>query len=117
MENEMEYEINDPDLLEKAKKNLPEKEQVEKMAEFFKVMSDPNRLKLLIALEQGEFCASDLATLISMSRSAVSHQLKALKNAKVAKSRKDGKTVYYSLDDDHIHSILSVASAHMLEED
>ena len=66
-------------------------------------------------VETGEFCASDLANVSQMTRSAVSHQLKTLKSNKLVKSRKEGKTVYYSLDDEHIHSVLKVALEHILE--
>lgn len=95
---------------------MPCSEAIEKLADFYKIMGDGTRLKILTALESGELCVSDLAELVAMSRSAVSHQLRALKAAKLVKNRKDGKTVYYSLDDEHIHSIIKVALAHILEE-
>lgn len=98
-------------------KELPSDNDLNRLAEFYKIMGDPTRLKILITLEKGEFCASDVANVVGMSRSAISHQFKALKAAKLVKSRKEGKTVFYSLDDSHIHSVLHVAFEHILEED
>lgn len=109
------YETNDADLIAKAQKEMPDLQAIESLADFYKVMGDATRLKLLMALETSEFCASDLANVSNMTRSAVSHQLKILKNNKLVKSRKEGKTVYYSLDDEHIHSVLKVALEHILE--
>lgn len=102
--------------LSQVKKSLPTLELLEEMADLYKIMGDPTRLKLLLSLENGEFCASDLALLCDMSRSAVSHQLKLLKTSHLVKSRRDGKSIIYSLDDDHVHDILKVAFAHILEE-
>lgn len=110
------YEIQDPQAVERARTNIPPQPLIESLAAFYKVMGDPTRLKLLTALEQTELCVTDLAELLSMTRSAVSHQLSTLKAAKLVKSRKDGKTVYYSLDDEHIHSIIKVALIHICEE-
>ncbi len=110
------YEIQDPEAVAAARQAMPCSEAIEKLADFYKIMGDGTRLKILTALESGELCVSDLAELVAMSRSAVSHQLRALKAAKLVKNRKDGKTVYYSLDDEHIHSIIKVALAHILEE-
>lgn len=111
------YEIQNKELYQKALEQMPEENDIFDLADFFKVMGDSTRLKLLMALESGEFCASDLANVSGMSRSAASHQLKALKSAKLIKSRKEGKTVYYSLDDEHIHSVLKVSLEHILEDD
>lgn len=117
MENKFLYDIQDEKLVKEAIKNTPKVEHIEHLADFYKVMGDGTRLKLLITMETGEFCVSDLANIVNMTRSAVSHQLKALKNAKLVKSRKEGKTVYYSLDDEHIHSVLKVSMEHILEND
>ncbi len=111
------YEIQNKELYQKALEQMPKENDIFDLADFFKVMGDSTRLKLLMALESGEFCASDLANVSGMSRSAASHQLKALKSAKLIKSRKEGKTVYYSLDDEHIHSVLKVSLEHILEDD
>ncbi|WP_279139764.1 ArsR/SmtB family transcription factor [Faecalicoccus pleomorphus] len=115
MEKEYLYQTSDPLRIEEAQKKMPDTSSIEQLADFYKVMGDMTRLKLLMALETGEFCASDLANVSQMTRSAVSHQLKTLKSNKLVKSRKEGKTVYYSLDDEHIHSVLKVALEHILE--
>lgn len=115
MEKEYLYQTSDPLRIEEAQKKMPDTSSIEQLADFYKVMGDTTRLKLLMALETGEFCASDLANVSQMTRSAVSHQLKTLKSNKLVKSRKEGKTVYYSLDDEHIYSVLKVALEHILE--
>lgn len=115
MEKEYLYQTSDPLRIEEAQKKMPDTSSIEQLADFYKVMGDTTRLKLLMALETGEFCASDLANVSQMTRSAVSHQLKTLKSNKLVKSRKEGKTVYYSLDDEHIHAVLKVALEHILE--
>lgn len=115
MEKEYLYQTSDPLRIEEVQKKMPDTSSIEQLADFYKVMGDTTRLKLLMALETGEFCASDLANVSQMTRSAVSHQLKTLKSNKLVKSRKEGKTVYYSLDDEHIHSVLKVALEHILE--
>ena len=86
------------------------------LANFFKLMGDPTRLKLLITLLDGESCVSDLSEKLNMTLSAISHQLKLLKMAKLVKTRKEGKAVYYSLDDEHIHTILLMALEHVEEQ-
>lgn len=96
---------------------FPSASQLERLADFYKIMGDQTRLRLLMALEQKEQCVSELSAICEMSLSAVSHQLKALRSAKLVKSRKEGKAVYYSLDDEHIHSVIKVALAHILEDD
>ncbi|MBP3870329.1 MAG: helix-turn-helix transcriptional regulator, partial [Faecalicoccus sp.] len=103
------YEVQDIEMVKKATENMPCQEEIELLSDFFKVMGDSTRLRLLMALENGELCVSDLSNVSNMTRSAVSHQLKTLKNAKLIKSRRDGKTIYYSLDDEHIHSVLKVS--------
>lgn len=110
------YEIQNQEAYSLAKKNMPKEEDILLIAEFYKIMGDPTRLKILSALDQSELCVSDLALIVEISRSAISHQLKSLKTAKLVKSRKDGKTVYYSLDDDHIHSLIQVAFEHLCHE-
>ncbi len=117
LENPGTYEIFDAQAVAKAKAAIPCETAIEKLADFYKIMGDPTRLKILTALEAGELCVSDLAVVVNMSRSAISHQLRGLKAAKLVCSRREGKTVYYALDDEHIHSIIKVAFAHILEEE
>ena len=101
------YEIQDTLAVSRALNHMPCQE----------VMADPTRLRLLTALESGPLCATDLANVVQMSRSAVSHQLKALKDAHLVRSERDGKTLLYSLDDDHVASILCVTCEHLQEGD
>ena len=114
---EFPYEIQDSAAVAAALKAMPSSSDISRLASFYKVMADPTRLRLLTALESGPLCATDLANVTQMSRSAVSHQLKALKDAHLVRSVKEGKTSLYSLDDDHVASILSVTCEHLREED
>lgn len=83
----------------------------------FKVFSDPTRLRILGALAASELCVCELAAVLEMSQSAISHQLALLKRARLVRYRKDGKTVLYALDDDHVRRILAVASEHLSEKE
>lgn len=85
------------------------------LAELFKVMSDPTRIKILFCLSKKEMCVLDIAELIGMTHSAVSHQLANLKLARMVKAVKKGKEVYYSLDDDHIEKLFDLAIEHVKE--
>ena len=86
-----------------------------KLAASFKVLGDPTRTKIISALLQEELCVCDLASLIGISQSAISHQLRVLRNTNLVKYRKDGRIAYYSLDDDHISSILTAGLKHVEE--
>ncbi len=86
------------------------------LGELFKVFSDPTRLRILGALAAAELCVCDLAAALEMTQSAVSHQLAVLKRARLVRFRRDGKTVFYALDDDHVRAILAVAEEHLSEE-
>lgn len=97
------------------KVHFPGEEDIIALSDFFKVMGDGTRLKILIALINGEFCVSELADILNMNQSAVSHQLKALRNAKLIRSRRDGRMIYYALDDDHIKDILDESMIHVLD--
>lgn len=103
------------DVIEKVKKQMPKEEVLYDLAELFKVFGDTTRTKILCALFESEMCVCDIANLLSMTQSAISHQLRVLKSAKLVKSRKDGKVVYYSLDDDHIKNIFDQGLAHICE--
>ncbi len=94
---------------------MPEMRVLYELSDFFKVMGDSTRIQLLWALEESEMCVSDLAVLLNMTKSAVSHQLKVLRTAKLVKAVKTGKNVYYSLDDTHIKDILEKALEHVME--
>lgn len=116
IENRCDCQPLNQDLVDQARKNMPDFKETSDLSDFFKVMGDSTRLQLLIALQMGEFCVSDLSYLLNMTRSAVSHQLKALRVAKLIRSRKDGKTVYYALDDDHVRKILEKSLEHIQEK-
>lgn len=116
IENRCDCEPQNVELVNKARKKMPEYGEISDLSDFFKVMGDSTRLQLLMALQLDEFCVSDLSYLLNMTRSAISHQLKALKNAKLIKSRKEGKIVYYSLDDDHVREVLEKSFEHVKEK-
>lgn len=86
------------------------------LAELFKTMGDPTRIKILYALKERELCVCDLSELLNMSSSAISHQLRVLRNNKLVKYRKEGRSVYYSLDDDHIMCLFGQGLEHVLED-
>lgn len=98
-----------------TKCQLPDINILYELSDFFKIMGDSTRLQLLWALEEYELCVGELAELLNMTKSAVSHQLKVLKTAKLVRNRKDGKNVYYSLNDHHIKLILEKALEHICE--
>ena len=116
IENRCDCEPQNVELVNKARKKMPEYCEISDLSDFFKVMGDSTRLQLLMALQLDEFCVSDLSYLLNMTRSAISHQLKALKVAKLIKSRKEGKIVYYSLDDDHVREVLEKSFEHVKEK-
>lgn len=103
------------DTVEKAKKNLPLDEEIFDLAEFFKVFADSTRIKILWVLHESEMCVCDIAAALNMTKSAVSHQLKSLRQANLVKNRKDGKVVYYALSDDHVKEIFEMAVEHLEE--
>ncbi len=101
------------DTVEKVKTNMPEEERLYDLAELFKVFGDTTRIKILYALFQEEMCVCDIAALLGMTQSAISHQLRVLKSAGLVKYRKAGKIVYYSLDDDHVKNIFDQGFNHI----
>ncbi len=101
--------------VEAVKKELPSTREIADLSEIFKVLGDPTRLKIVLALAKEELCVCDLATLVNLSVSAISHQLRLLRNLRLVKYRKSGKMVYYLLDDDHIESIINQALVHIRE--
>ncbi|MFA6802142.1 MAG: ArsR/SmtB family transcription factor [Candidatus Methanomethylophilaceae archaeon] len=100
---------------ELVRKSMPAEEDIFRLAEFFGLFGDSTRLKILIALEASEMCVCDIGASLGMSDSAVSHQLRALKTSRLIKSRRKGKFVFYSLCDDHVKSIIDLASEHLKE--
>ena len=116
IENRCDCKPQNLKIVNKAREKMPDYRDISDLSDFFKIMGDSTRLQLLIALQTGEFCVSDLSYLLNMTRSAISHQLKALRVSKLVKTRKDGKTVFYSLDDDHIREILEKSIEHIQEK-
>jgi len=104
------------DVLAEVKKNMPDEDCLYNLAETFKVLSDNTRIKILYALLNNDMCVCDIAALLNMTQSAISHQLRVLKQARLVKFRRDGKVVYYSLDDEHIKSIFDQALVHINEK-
>lgn len=103
------------DVVVKARENMPEEERLYDLAELFKVFGDTTRIKILCALFESEMCVCDIAALLCMNQSAISHQLRVLKQARLVKYRKAGKVVYYSLDDEHIKHIFDQGLEHVME--
>ena len=101
--------------LEKIKAELPCDEELCDLSELFKVFGDSTRIKILYALYEGEICVCDIAELLCMTQSAISHQLRVLKHSRLVKYRKEGKTVYYSLADDHVKLIIAQGMEHIKE--
>lgn len=101
--------------LDQVREALPDDEILYDLAELFKVFGDTTRVKILYALFESELCVNDIAQCLNMTPSAVSHQLRILKTSKLAKFRRDGKTVYYSLDDDHVRTMIALGLEHISE--
>lgn len=104
------------DIVSKVKKMMPQEENLYDLAELFKVFGDSTRIKILSALFEAEMCVCDIAFLLNMTQSAISHQLRLLKQAKLVKYRKEGKVVFYSLDDHHVKKIIDQGLAHINEK-
>lgn len=104
------------EIINKVRNSMIEDGVAYNVAEFFKVFGDSTRVKIIYALSVEEMCVCDVSALLNMSQSAISHQLKVLRQAKLVKIRKVGKIVYYSLDDDHIKEIVSLGLLHVNEK-
>lgn len=104
------------DLLKIVDKTLPEETELYDLAELFKVFGDSTRIRILFVLFEAEVCVCDLAKALNMTQSAISHQLRILKQNKLVKSRREGKSIFYSLADDHVRTIINQGREH-IEED
>ena len=123
----MAYRMSDPeieqcdfihvheDIVNLVTKVMPDEDQLMDLAEFFKIFGDSTRIKILYVLSQAEMCVCDIATLLQMGQSAISHQLRVLKQMRLVKFRRDGRTVFYSLADGHIQTILAQGMEHIQE--
>ncbi len=103
------------DVVDLVKPKIPDQDSIQDLSQFFKVFGDATRLKILSALFESEMCVCDMATLFNMTQSSISHQLIVLKQARMVKYRKEGKVVYYSLDDQHIQHIFDQGLTHINE--
>lgn len=104
-----------PEVVEEVQNQMPEEELLYDLAELFKVFGDSTRIKILFALYEKELCVCDIAQLLGMTQSAISHQLRVLKQSHLVKYRRDGKTVFYSLADNHVHTMLAQGMEHVEE--
>ena len=103
------------DTIRTVNKNMPDPVALYELADLFKLFGDSTRIGILWALSESEMCVCDLCALLKMKQPAVSHQLKNLKQSRVVKARRDGKIVYYSLDDEHIRRLLNMGMEHIQE--
>jgi len=109
-------EVIHKEIVDKVKPQMPEESSLFDLSDLFKIFGDTTRIKILWALDCSEMCVCDISVLLNMTKSAVSHQLKVLRQSKLVKFRKEGKVVYYSLDDDHIKQILDQGLIHINEK-
>lgn len=103
------------DIIDKVNQEMPEEEILYDLAELFKIFGDATRIRILLVLFQSEVCVYDLAKLLNMTQSAISHQLRLLKQARLVKSRREGKIVFYSLADSHVRTMLDQGMEHIRE--
>lgn len=104
------------DIVNQVRDKMPQEESLYDLAELFKVFGDSTRIRILWALHEAEMCVCDIAVLLNMTQSAISHQLRVLKQANLVKNRKEGKVVYYSLVDDHVREIFDQGLIHINEK-
>ncbi len=113
--NNEDIQIVDEEKVSRVRETLPNDELIFDLAELFKVFGDSTRMKIICALLEEELCVGDIACITNSTASAISHQLRVLKQSKLVKYRKEGKTVYYSLDDDHVKQIFEKGREHIEE--
>lgn len=104
------------DLLEIVRNTMPDETELYDLAELFKIFGDSTRIRILFVLFEAEVCVCDLAQVLQMTQSAVSHQLRILKQNKLVKSRREGKSIFYSLSDDHVRTIIAMGQEHIEEQ-
>lgn len=103
------------ELIERLQNELPDDEVLYDLAELFRVFGDSTRIKILYTLFESELCVGDIAQVLGMTQSSVSHQLRVLKSSKLVKFRREGKAVFYSLDDEHVRSMIALGLEHVEE--
>ena len=101
------------DVVDNTIKKMPEADTFNKLAEFFKIIGDTTRTKILFALDQNEMCVCDIANVLGMSKSSISHQLGTLRRSGIVKCRKSGKEGFYMLDDDHVQKVFEIGIEHI----
>ena len=114
-ENNQEQNIIRLDTVNEVKEKIVDDDKIFYLAELFKVFADSTRMKIICALQEKELCVGEIAFITNTTQSAISHQLRVLKQAKLVKYRKEGKIVYYSLDDEHVHEIVKKGREHIEE--
>ena len=114
-ENFIECTVLHEETVKKVKQKMPEDGFIYDLAELFKVFADSTRMKIIYALLEEELCVCDIANIVGTTQSAISHQLRLLKQSKLVKFRREGKIIFYSLDDDHIAEIVKKGSEHIEE--
>lgn len=100
-------------VVDSTMKNMPDADTFNRLAEFFKIIGDTTRTKILFALDQNEMCVCDIANVLGMSKSSISHQLGTLRRSGIVKCRKSGKEVFYTLDDDHVKQVFEIGIKHI----
>jgi DNA-binding transcriptional ArsR family regulator len=105
-----------PDRIELARNDAFSAQELDRMAQIYKLLGDPSRLKIVLALRRQEMCVCDLAAITGISESGVSHQLRRFKDLELVRTRRDGQVVYYALDDEHVALLLDIALRHVREE-
>lgn len=110
-----EGEVIHEDIVKKVKSTFPKDEMIFDLADFYKIFGDTTRVKILYALDKSELCVCDISTLLGMTISAVSHQLKILRDSNLVKTRREGKVIFYSLTDEHVKEIIECGMEHISE--
>ncbi len=114
---DFECEVLDEEIVENVRKQMIDDDTIFDVSDFFKILGDSTRAKMMWALDKSDMCVCDLAALLGMTKSAISHQLRTLRDAKLVKFRKEGKMVIYSLVDEHVKDIFEKALEHVLEKE
>lgn len=105
------------DIVDKVKKNFPSNQLINTLLDFFKIFGDTTRVKIMCSLDKSEMCVGDISVLLDMTVSAVSHQLKILREASLVKTKRQGKIVFYSLADEHVQRIIECGIEHIIEKE
>lgn len=115
-ESDCDCDVIHAEIVERVSKVMPQDDELYDLSDFYKVFGDSTRIKIMWALDESEMCVCDLAVLLNMTKSAISHQLKSLKAANLVKFRKEGKVVFYSLQDEHVKEIIEKGLEHIREK-